>query len=109
MRPLYAVLGVQLVVAVVFIVLVATGTLPFTGDDGGNATAHTDRFDGPAAFALLKMQLSYGPRPAGSRPSRRLAEKLRSLLPHGRFQPVPGGLRNVVGTVPGKQPDRTVV
>jgi hypothetical protein len=109
MRPLFAVLAVQLIVAVVFVVLVATGTLPFVNDDGGNATARTDRFDGPAAFALVKMQLSYGPRPAGSRQSRKLAEKLRELLPEGRFQPVPGGLRNVIGTVPGRDPARTVV
>ena len=109
MRPLYAVLGVQLVVAAIFVVLVATGSLPFVNDDSGNVRPRTDRFDGPAAFALLKMQLSYGPRPAGSPASRHLAEKLRSLLPRGRFQLVPGGLRNVVGTVPGKQPDRTVV
>jgi glutaminyl-peptide cyclotransferase len=89
-------------------VLVATGSLPFV-NDSGNATARADRFDGPAAFALLKLQLSYGPRPAGSTQSRKLAEKLRTLLPDGRFQPVPGGLRNVVGTVPGKQPTRFVV
>jgi glutaminyl-peptide cyclotransferase len=110
MRPLYAVLAVQLLVAVAFVVLVATGSLPFTGEDsGGSARATTNRFDGPAAFALLKMQVSYGPRPAGSAQERKLAEKLRSLLPNGRFQPVPGGLRNIVGTVPGRDPRRTVV
>src|SRR4051812_45096455 len=109
MRPLFVVLAVQLLVAVIFVVLVATGSLPFTGGHGGNATAPVDRFDGRAAFGLVKMQLSYGPRPAGSAPSRRLAEKLRALLPNGRFQPVPGGLRNVVGTVPGRDPTRTVV
>src|SRR5690349_18065197 len=110
MRPLYAVLAVQLLVAAIFVVLVATGSLPFADDSGtGNASARTDRFDGPAAFRLLKTQLAYGPRPAGSRQERRLADKLRSLLPHGRFQPVPGGLRNVVGTVTGKQPGRIVV
>ena len=31
------------------------------------------------------------------------------MLPGGRFQPVPGGLRNVIGTVPGRDPRRTVV
>src|SRR3954452_1438530 len=97
MRPLFLVLGAQLVVALVFVVLVATGTLPFAGN-GGNATARVDRFDGAAAFGLVKMQLAFGPRPAGSAQSRKLAEKLRELLPDGRFQPVPGGLRNVVGT-----------
>src|SRR3954453_6023607 len=109
MRPLFAVLAVQLVLAAAFVVLVATGSLPFVNDHGGNARARTDRFDGTAALALVKLQLSYGPRPAGSPQSRKLAEKLRSLLPDGRFQPVPGGLRNIVGTVPGRDPTRTVV
>ena len=113
MRPLFFVLGAQLIVALVFLVLVATGSLPFTGDSDGNAApakrAKVNRFDGPAAFKLLKMQLDYGPRPAGSEQSRKLARKLRTLLPNGRFQSVPGGLRNVVGTVPGKDPERYVV
>jgi Zn-dependent M28 family amino/carboxypeptidase len=30
-------------------------------------------------------------------------------MPHGRFQKVPGGLRNVVGTVPGRDPHRFIV
>jgi glutaminyl-peptide cyclotransferase len=109
MRPLYAVLGAQLLVAAVFVVLVVTRTLPFLHDDNGNARARTDRFDGPAAFTLLKMQLAYGPRPAGSAPERRLAEKLRSLLPNGHFERVAGGLRNIVGTVPGRDPTRFIV
>ena len=97
-------------VAIVFLVLVATGNLPFTGDDDGKAAAtKTNHFDGPAAFKLLKLQLSYGERPAGSTQSRKLAGKLKTMLPQGRFQNVPGGLRNVVGTVPGKQPERFVV
>ena len=109
MRPLFAVLAVQLLVAVIFVVLVVTGSLSFVDDGGRSESATTNRFDGPAAFSLLKLQLSYGPRPAGSAASRRLADKLRTLLPGGRFQPVPGGLRNVVGTVPGRDPTRTVV
>src|SRR3954465_10172965 len=66
MRPLFVVLAVQLLVAVIFVVLVATGSLPFTGGHGGKATARVDRFDGSAAFGLVKLQLSYGPRPGGS-------------------------------------------
>jgi Zn-dependent M28 family amino/carboxypeptidase len=48
----------------------------------------------------------YGWRPAGSRNLRRLATRLRMLLPDGRFEEVPGhpGLRNVVGTLPGSGP-----
>jgi len=92
MRPLFAVLAVQLVLATIFLVLVATGSLPFTGDDNGNAAAaKVNHFDGPAAFNLLKLQLSYGPRPAGSKQSRKLAVKLRSLLPDGRFQDASAG------------------
>ena len=111
LRPLLVVLAVQLVLATAFVVLVATDNLPFTSDDssGAPAVARADRFDGPAAFSLLKLQLSYGPRPAGSRPSRRLAARLRRLLPNGRYQRVPHGLRNVVGTVPGRDPGRFVV
>jgi hypothetical protein len=112
-RPLFILLGVQLVVAAVFLALVASGNLPFTGDGSASprrpAAPKANRFDGPAAFRLIKLQLSYGPRPAGSKPLRRLAVKLRSLLPNGRFQPVPGGLRNIVGTVPGRDPRRFVV
>src|SRR3954454_23066276 len=86
MRPLFVVLAVQLAVGVLFLVLVATGNLPFTGSDDGNAApAKVNRFDGPAAFELLKTQLAYGPRPAGSRQSRKLAVKLRRMLPNGRF------------------------
>ena len=42
-----------------------------------------------------------GPRPAGSRASRRLAARLRAELPRGRYEGVPGGLRNVTGRLPG--------
>jgi hypothetical protein len=38
-----------------------------------------------------------------------LAERLRDELPDGRFQKVPNGLRNVIGTVPGRHPKRVVV
>jgi hypothetical protein len=113
MRPLFVVLAVQLVVALVFVTLVATDNLPFTGEGDGEAAPAkaklANRFDGPAAFSLLKLQLSYGPRPAGSKQSRKLAGKLRGLMPNGRFQKVPGGLRNVVATVPGRDPRRFVV
>ena len=67
--------------------------------------ATTNRFDGARAFALLREQVRrYGWRPAGSRKLRRLAVRLRGLLPGGRFENVPGhkGLRNVVGSLPGR-------
>ena len=69
--------------------------------------ATADRFDEAAAFALLREQVTrYGWRPAGSPALRRLAVRLRALMPRGRFESIPGhvGLRNVVGTVPGRKP-----
>jgi hypothetical protein len=69
--------------------------------------ATADRFDGPRAFALLREQVKgYGWRPAGSPALRRLAVRLRRLMPHGRLEAIPGhpGLRNVVGSVPGRSP-----
>lgn len=69
--------------------------------------ATTNRFDGSRAYALLREQVEeYGWRPAGSAALRRLAVRLRALLPRGRFENVPGqpGLRNIVGSVPGRMP-----
>src|SRR4051794_931365 len=114
MRPLFVVLAVQLVIALVFVALVATDNLPFTGDGDGEAAPSTaaeaaNRFDGPAAFDLLKLHLSYGPRPGGSQQSRKLGKKRRGLMRQGRFQKVPHGLRNVVGIVPGRDPPKYIV
>jgi glutaminyl-peptide cyclotransferase len=68
-----------------------------------------DRFDAPRAFALIRRQLGYGQRPAGSAALRRLAPVLRGLLPNGRFEALPESdpthpLRNIVGTIPGRAP-----
>jgi glutaminyl-peptide cyclotransferase len=71
--------------------------------------AHPDRFDERAAWTFLKRQVALGPRPAGSRRSRELATFLRRSIPGARFQAVPGGLRNVVATIPGRNPRRRVV
>ena len=69
--------------------------------------ARVDRFDGASAFGLLREQVRrYGWRPAGSPALRRLAVRLRTLMPRGRFEAIRGHprLRNVVGTVPGRRP-----
>jgi hypothetical protein len=66
--------------------------------------ARVDRFDGPRAFAFLKAQVELGPRPAGSAASRRLAAMIKARLPRGHYETVPGGLRNVVGELPGRTP-----
>jgi glutaminyl-peptide cyclotransferase len=76
---------------------------------GNSSKPRVDRFDSGAAWRLLKRQVALGPRPAGSRASRRLARRLRRLLPRGRYQRVPGGLRNVVGKVPGRSRRYVVV
>jgi hypothetical protein len=73
------------------------------------APAAVDRFDGGAALRWVRRQVEYGPRPAGSKASRRLSKRLRDALPDGTYQSVPGGLRNVIGRVPGRDPKRLVV
>jgi glutaminyl-peptide cyclotransferase len=84
-------------------------------DDGSAAAAEgvprasADRFDSAAAYELVREQVALGPRPAGSKQSRVLAQRLRRMLPNGRFQPVGSGLRNVVGRIPGRDPKRFVI
>ena len=67
-------------------------------------TAH--RFDSERAWSLVRMQLAYGQRPAGSPQLQELARRLRARLPGGRFEPLPDepGLRNVVGIIRGTRP-----
>jgi hypothetical protein len=64
------------------------------------------RFDAQRALRLVRRQVAFGQRPAGSPALRRTAELLRPLLPAGRFEAIPGhpGLRNVVGRLPGRRP-----
>jgi hypothetical protein len=68
-----------------------------------------DRFDEHGAWSRLVWQVQLGPRPAGSRASRRVAARVKRELPRGSYQPVPGGLRNVVGFTRGRDPSRFVV
>ena len=100
-------MGALLAAAIVAAVVVAGG-----GSDEAPpvrspaAAARVDRFDSSRAWAELRRQVELGPRPAGSRRLRRLAERLRRELPRGRFERVPGHprLRNVVGRLPGTKP-----
>jgi glutaminyl-peptide cyclotransferase len=95
--------------ALAVVVLVAAG-LPFAdGEDAEPARLKVDRFDSAAAWRLLEYQVELGPRPAGSARSLQLARRLRSSVPRGRFERVPGGLRNVAGTVRGREPGYVVV
>jgi peptidase M28-like protein len=100
MRPLVFLVAAGLLAGAVGAVLIATDG---SGSSGKQAPRPTvDRFDSHAAWRLLENQLKLGPRPAGSAASRELARRLRRKLPHGRYQPVPGGLRNIVGRLPGR-------
>ena len=115
MRWLILLLGI----AGVLLALAVSDVLPLARDEssGGTATSaapavprpKVNRFNALGAYGSVKRQVALGPRPAGSRASRELGERIRRVLPDGRFAAVPGGLRNVVGTVPGRNPRRTVV
>jgi Zn-dependent M28 family amino/carboxypeptidase len=61
-----------------------------------------DRFNAERAWKLLSYQVRLGPRPAGSPQSRKLAAYIKARLPRSRYESGPGGLRNVVGSIPGK-------
>jgi hypothetical protein len=75
-----------------------------SGGAAGGRGASLRAFDTGRAFALVRGQLAYGPRPAGSAAERRVAEVLRRMLPNAKFERVPGGLRNIVGGLPGRGP-----
>jgi hypothetical protein len=119
-RVLVVALVVQLALGAGLIVLAVNG-FPLIGGGGGEAApvpqrqagpfpavppARVDRFDEARAFRLIRTQVAVGQRPAGSPRLRALAERLRRMLPGGRFEAVPGhpGLRNVVGVLPGRRP-----
>ena len=112
-RALIGVLGAQLLLGIVFITLIATGNVPFvdgaTPKPGPAVVRHQHGFDGRAAFRWLKLEVGYGERPAGSPASRALAERLRTAMPNATFEPIAGGLRNIVAKVPGRDPRRYVV
>src|SRR5919202_1194 len=76
---------------------------------GRGPAARVNRFDAGRAYAEVRYEVSLGPRPAGSAASRRLAAHLRRLLPDGAYEPVAGGLRNVVGRLPGRRPAVLIV
>jgi glutaminyl-peptide cyclotransferase len=83
---------------------VATGLIA-VATAGATAPLHPGApFDGAYAYALTKLQVDAGPRPAGSATQRAVAEKLVKLLPSGHFEAVPNGLRNIVGSLPGRTP-----
>jgi glutaminyl-peptide cyclotransferase len=88
------------------VAVVAAAALVAVGAVGarGQAVQPGRPFDGRYAYQLTKLQLSFGPRPAGSAAQRAAAARLVKLLPGGHFEAVPGGLRNIVGQLPGRLP-----
>jgi len=99
-RPLLAALLVPLA-------LVACDEDANTASTG--AAERPDRFDSARAWKTLEYQVGLGERPAGSPASRKLGRFLKRRVPNGRYQRVPGGLRNVIGRVPGRDPERVVL
>ena len=109
-RILLIALAVQILIGAA-LVFAASRDFDFNGDEeSGNASAaaRIDRFDEERGWRLLVEQVErFGPRPAGSEAGARLATRLRTLLPRGRFEPLGDqhpGLKNVVGVVPGRKP-----
>jgi glutaminyl-peptide cyclotransferase len=103
-RRVITVLGLNALL-VIAIVLVVVG---FSRDgDEPAPVARAAGFDGGRGWAELRREVEMGPRPAGSATLRRLAVRLRAVLPNGRFEalgPRHPGLRNVVGSLPGSKP-----
>jgi hypothetical protein len=100
-RVLAVVLAAQVVLGVGVIAWVLAGEPSFGlfGDHGpGPSVPYRD----DAAYAQMKRIVAIGPRPAGSPAAHRLAAYLRARIPHGHYEAVPGGLRNVVGSLPGR-------
>jgi peptidase M28-like protein len=96
--------GIWVVLSAGALLLAACGS----SDDASSEerALKVNRFDSDAAWQLVKEQVAVGQRPAGSAQLRRLAGRLKSMLPEGHFEKVPGesGLRNVVGTLAGRKP-----
>lgn len=109
---LVAALGLQLMLGGALVLLAVNGfpgirTLWETEDGHADVRPRVNRFDERRAFALLREQVELGPRPAGSPALRRLGDRLVRRLPNGRFEqldPTHPGLRNIVGTIPGRRP-----
>ncbi len=84
--------------------LVAVALDGFRVFGAGGHPAAPIPFDAGRAFADVRRQVGFGPRPAASAALRRLGEELRRRLPAGQVETAPGGLRNIVGSLPGRRP-----
>ena len=96
----------SVVVAIALTGIFVLGCGDGQGSAAGGAGLRVDHFDAQQAWRTVERQLAYGQRPAGSAQLRRLARSLRPMLPNGRLERLPRepGLRNVVGTLPGRKP-----
>ena len=90
------------VAAVALVLSVAGASLGAGGRAALRAGARP--FEARRALQTVRFQVGLGPRRAGSPANRALGEWLRSRYPGGRFEDVPGGLRNVVYELPGSLP-----
>lgn len=107
-------LAVAALLVVTTTALAVGGVWPFAGSKDEQArpaaaatpSATSRRFDVRRALRTTRMQVDAGPRPAGSKALRRVGDRLKAMLPEGRFEAVPGhpGLRNIVGSVAGSGP-----
>jgi glutaminyl-peptide cyclotransferase len=95
--------------ATVSALIAAFSFVSATAAPASAARLHAHRFSEAGAMRWVRVQLGYGPRPAGSEASRALGRRLRAALPQSHFEAVPGGLRNVIGRVPGRDPHDLVV
>jgi glutaminyl-peptide cyclotransferase len=79
---------------------------PWSTGSAAGPRAAANRFDAHRALRLTRLQVDYGQRPAGSKQLRVLAQRLRELLPDGKFEAIAGEprLHNIVGNLPGTQP-----
>jgi glutaminyl-peptide cyclotransferase len=88
-------------VLIASLLLAVLGIVGFIAHARATPPPTVHRFDAAAAYALAKAQVALGPRPAGSAAERRAATMLVRDLPSAHFEAVPGGLRNIVGSLPG--------
>ena len=83
----------------------APAAAPVTAEVSSNAgRLNVDRFDASRAWRLLVEQVEVGPRPTGSAELRALGDRLVRRLPRGRVEEEDGGIRNLVGRIPGSKP-----
>jgi glutaminyl-peptide cyclotransferase len=95
-----------------FVVAIAAFTAFAAGcGDDDDPTPSVDRFDAGRAFEDVEAQVAFGPRPSGSPANRRqakfLAESLRDAGVRGVRVQTP--YANVVGTIPGSEPDALLI